>query len=397
MIEKHLYRRTISKNGKKISCWYFWFWLDGKQVRRTCGKNGKPCLTKKEAMAYISSLTDDDLLGINTKKTLNDWCSGMYDTDSEYLIRQKNKGFEIADKTRQNKYNCLQRILEEFGDKEPSTILPSDIDTWLLSLPLSNGTRNTLITVFTEIFKELNYKGVVSSVPLITKFSMFDKKDKGVLTLTEINMLYPKDTQDIINVWGFCKYANKSYTYFQLATFVLVCLTTGLRSGEARALQYSQRVREDAFLINGMLDDKLEKVSHLKKGNEKNKKWRVVILPQRTIEMLNILETFPERKQKITDYIFENNFQPYSSQFVNDRFKRVLEKNGIDFKKRILSIHSCRFTYNTLMRREISDDDLRLMTGHVDVSMTDYYDRSTALDHLPKLLENKATIDTIFS
>ena len=49
------------------------------------------------------------------------------------------------------------------------------------------------------------------------------------------------------------------------------------------------------------------------------------------------------------------------------------------------------------MRREISDDDLRLMTGHVDVSMTDYYDRSTALDHLPKLLENKATIDTIFS
>ena len=156
MIEKHLYRRTIEKKGKKISCWYFWFWLDGKQVRRSCGQNGKPCLTKRDAMAYISTLTDEDLLGINNKKFLQDWCMGMYDVNSEYLMRQKNKGFEIVEKTRNNKSKYLEHILEKFGKKEPDKITPSDIDSWLLSLDLSNGTRNAIITVFNEVFKELD-------------------------------------------------------------------------------------------------------------------------------------------------------------------------------------------------------------------------------------------------
>jgi hypothetical protein len=41
MIVKHLYQRTIKKNGKQVKVWYYWYWLDGKQIRKSCGTTKK--------------------------------------------------------------------------------------------------------------------------------------------------------------------------------------------------------------------------------------------------------------------------------------------------------------------------------------------------------------------
>ena len=58
---KHLFHRTITRNGKKIKAWYFWYYDEnGKQVRKSCGQNGKPCTVKREAEAYIDSLNDKE-------------------------------------------------------------------------------------------------------------------------------------------------------------------------------------------------------------------------------------------------------------------------------------------------------------------------------------------------
>ena len=59
---KHLFQRTITKNGKKIKAWYYWFYDEnGKQVRKSCGQNGKPCLLKRDAEAFIENLKDENI------------------------------------------------------------------------------------------------------------------------------------------------------------------------------------------------------------------------------------------------------------------------------------------------------------------------------------------------
>ena len=56
---KHLFQRTITRKGKKIKAWYYWFYDEnGKQVRKSCGTDGKPCLTKREAEAFIDGVVE---------------------------------------------------------------------------------------------------------------------------------------------------------------------------------------------------------------------------------------------------------------------------------------------------------------------------------------------------
>ena len=58
---RHLYQRSIISKGKKIKAWYYWFYDEnGKQVRKSCGQNGKPCTVKREAQAFIESLPDEN-------------------------------------------------------------------------------------------------------------------------------------------------------------------------------------------------------------------------------------------------------------------------------------------------------------------------------------------------
>ena len=58
----HLYQRTLTRNGKKIKAWYYWYYDEfGKQIRKSCGKDGKPCILKRDAEAYISNLKEEEI------------------------------------------------------------------------------------------------------------------------------------------------------------------------------------------------------------------------------------------------------------------------------------------------------------------------------------------------
>lgn len=392
MIEKHLYKRTVTRNGKKMVVWYYWFWHNGKQVRRSCGQHGKPCTTKREAQAYIAALTDEDL--IPSKKARLNVCQGMFDLNSEYMRRMEAKGKRIQEHTRMIKVNTLAKILDEFGDREAADIRPVEVDRWLLSMKLSNSSRNGIIAVFREIFQHLYYLGLLDYVPTLDQYARVDTKSKGILTMAEIRALFPDDVDRIIDVWSVR--SKDRYDTFQTAVMILVLITTGMRSGEVRALRYHQRIKPDVFLLDGMLDSSDKRVNHLKTGTNNNRRWRVAIMPSFTVRMLDALEQFPERQEKQTDYIFEmrGNFVPKLR--MSYKFRRVLENMGINVRDRNISVHSTRFTYNSIMRREISGDDLRLMIGHTRPSMTDYYDKSTVMDNLPALLENKGTINAVW-
>jgi integrase len=166
-----------------------------------------------------------------------------------------------------------------------------------------------------------------------------------------------------------------------------------MRSSEIRALQWNQFIRSDAILINAMIDSNDERVNRLKKWTDDNKKWRVTVLPDRTVRMIDLLRL----DKTDNDYVFIYENEPLTTSFLLDHFKCVLRKNDIDCKGRNITIHSLRFTYNSLLRGEISGDDLRLMVGHTDERMTEYYDKSKAIEHLDDLLLNKNTLNSVFN
>ncbi len=391
---KHLYQRTLKHNGKSVKAWYFWYYdEDGKQVRKSCGQNGKPCLLKREALAYLDSLKDDELITKKSKITLREFCAGMYDADSRYLTKLKNKGVVFTDLTRRQKATYLRYILDRFGDFPAADLDIGIVDDWLLEWNRSNSWRNNMLAVVYAIYKELYAYKIISRMPEIEAYKRVDQRGKGILIPDEIKRLFPADYDAICRIWKVNDF-DPDYQNYVFATMIYLILSTGMRNGEARAIKYDQFIKRDALLINAMFDGDGNRVSHLKKGNETNKKWRIAILPEKTINMLETMHSL--QIPHSTDYVFEYGGEPYGGEYLNRHFKRVMQHNGIDVQERNITLHSLRYTYNTMMKREISGEDLRLMLGHTSERMTAHYDRSVITDNLPGLLTNKSIIDAIW-
>ena len=387
---KHLFQRTITRNGKKVKAWYYWFYdKDGKQVRKSCGTDGKPCLLKREAEAFLDSLDDEELT--RKKITFEEYCKGFYDDDSRFIRKQAARGYLYQKKTLTMKQLFLRMFVSKFGNKNVNDINIAEIENWLIDIPYSSSTKNGILTVFEEIEQELYHENLIDN-PIRIKHFKGKHAEKGVFTLQEIARLFPINYEGLIKVWRV-RTDEKESDIYTFATMIYTILSTGMRSSEIRALQWNQFIRQDAILINAMIDSSNERVNRLKKWSAENKRWRITVLPDRTVKMINLLRL----DKSDNDYVFIYEGKQITTGFLLLHFKAVLKRNGIDHQKRNLTIHSLRFTYNTLMRREISDEDLRLMVGHTSVQMTDYYDKSRAIDHLDNLLQNKKTINSIFN
>ena len=387
---KHLFQRTITRNGKKVKAWYYWFYdKNGKQVRKSCGKDGKPCLIKREAEAFLDSLNDKELT--REKITFTEYCKGFYDIDSNFVRKQAARGYFYQKRTLYEKQHFLDVFLSEFGNRNVQAISVAEIENWLIDLSYATSSKNCILTVFEEIEQEL-YNADFIDNPIRIKHFKNTHVEKGVFTLQEISRLFPINYDELIKVLRVRNNELEKDIYC-FATMIYTILSTGMRSSEIRALQWNQFVRPDAILINAMIDSSNERVNRLKKWSAENKKWRVTVLPDRTVRMINLLRL----DKSDDDFVFVYEGKQITTNFLLTHFKIALRKNGIDYKKRNLTIHSLRFTYNTLMRREISDEDLRLMVGHATEQMTDYYDKSRAIDHLDNLLQNKGTINSVFN
>ena len=387
---KHLYQRTITKNGKKIKAWYYWFYdAQGKQVRKSCGQNGKPCILKREAEAFIANLDNEEVT--KAKLTFNDYCKGFYDDNSRFLKKQAARGYKYQANSIYQKRLYLSKFLNVFGNTCITEIKAGMIENWLIDMDCSNSVKNNILAVIDEIESELYSDGLIEYEIHIKHFKR-NTVEKGILTINEINRLFPADYERLINLWRV-RSTERENDIYSFAAAIYTLLSTGMRSSEIRALQWNQFIRPDAILINAMIDSNDNRVNRLKKWTDDNKKWRVTVLPDKTVKMIELLRL----DKSDNDFVFVYMNKPLTTSFLLDHFKCVLRKNDIDCEARNITIHSLRFTYNSLMRNEISGDDLRLMVGHTDERMTEYYDKSKAIEHLDDLLLNKNTLNSIFN
>lgn len=389
-MKKHLYQRTITKNGKKIKAWYYWFYDEnGKQVRKSCGQNGKPCILKREAEAFITSLDEVEVKKSNL--TFADYCNGFYDDNSRFLKKQAARGYKYQTNSLYQKRLYLTKFLSIFGNVLVKEIKAGMIENWLIDMECSNSVKNNILAVIDEIESELYSDGLIEYEIHVKHFKR-NTVEKGILSISEITKLFPSDYDSLINIWRV-RVTEREQDIYSFATAIYTILSTGMRSSEIRALQWNQFIRPDAILINAMIDSNDERVNRLKKWTDTNKKWRVTVLPDKTVKMIELLRL----DKSDNDYVFVYMDKPLTTCFLLDHFKCVLKNNDIDCEARNITIHSLRFTYNSLMRNEISGDDLRLMVGHTTEQMTEYYDKSKAIEHLDDLLLNKGSLNSVFN
>lgn len=146
-------------------------------------------------------------------------------------------------------------------------------EDWRLTLLLANSTKNDITVVINQIMKEAvrDEKIKVNPIQNVESLSKVPEKPRDALSFDEVKKLFPLDYTDAITIWE----THRNYT------LMLLLVTSGMRSGEARALNWADVIWNDSgLLITKAMKDRGE-IGCVKENREK-----FVRLPHKTMEML---------------------------------------------------------------------------------------------------------------
>ena len=278
-------------------------------------------------------------------------------------------------------------ILPKFSDIFLNELEAVDIDNWLIKLTnnktgekLSGQTRNHIFNTFNIILAEAKRQKLITANPIDEIERLANKfRKRDTLTINEIKQLFPKDEVELLHIW--------KRLYF--AALYYLMLTSGLRSGEIRALLWAHIIWNMSGILV-QLAVKADNTIGLPKSNE----IRGVLLPERTMKMLLWWKKqTPFSKPENLLFYGKDGTTPVNKKTVSKNFKPALLRSGIDIHGRNLVAHSLRHTYNTRMRNVLTEAMLQYMAGHRSKAMTDRYDQATAEDRLKQFLPDKHKID----
>jgi len=431
-MERHLYRRKIgeTESGKPVRAWYYWY-LDPatkKQVRKSCGTSKNPVFLKRDADAIIQRMAENDreYLAIRAEKesvTIGKMADFMFQKNSDYVKRRREKGFIRDESTLLEIQGHLKNfIVKNYGHLKPEELDPVAVDSDLIRMDRSNSWRNRQVSILNFILDEAVWLKMIKYKPVLGTYK-FKKGKKSVLSREEMDALFPADFDELSRIWGRKK--TVSTDGFMFGVVFALITSTGLRSGEARAVSPSQLILTDGKNIAGMVRtdgrenenpfgktrrkavygliiDRMYNyagkiVTHLKKGDEEdNPKLRVAVIPEKTVQYLKQwLAIRPLAGPQ--ELLFSHDGRRIRTEYLEDRFAVGLKNAKINMaNNRILTPHSLRFTYNTKMRRLIPGERLRLMTGHESEQMTDYYTLAELEEQFLSLRDNSRAIDSFW-
>jgi integrase len=206
-------------------------------------------------------------------------------------------------------------------------------------------------------------------------------KQRSILTLEERIALFPSDQDELARIWGDP----------QRATAFIVLMSTGIRSGELRALRWRHLVRERRALLIECAVKHGQTIGATKSGAV-----RVVLLAGRTLAALDSwrsLSPFPEDGELI---FCLTRGKPLRNAWLARALAFALAKAGINVGDRSISVHSFRHAFNTMARSTLPAETLRALLGHSSEAMTQHYDHPQLEDLLARIEGAAPVIEAMF-
>ncbi len=385
----------LLKPTTKGGNYYYRLGNDPKRIRHSTG-----CKNESAARAFCENLLAE---GQNSGPTmvLAHFADDFFiEGRCQFLSDKKSDGHPITPKLAQDYRAYLDNyILPYFGQTKLAEITTASIRRWRNAImdrsfvpatlrtgkPPAAETINKVVRIFKIVLDYAEDEEFITKNPInkIDFLSRESYKRRDILTKDEIKLLFPKDDKELLTIWG---------TVEKIA-LIHVLITSGMRSGEVRALKWTDVDWEN----NGIKITKAIKEDR-SIGTTKSGTMRGTILPKQTIHYLKQWKETANCPEN--EFIFQGQkpYTPASPQKLRDAFLRGLKKVGINQDgKRNLVIHSLRHTYNTTMLEVMDPADLRSVVGHSSEVMTMRYSHQTP-ENVIKIVKKryKKTIDKIW-
>lgn len=257
------------------------------------------------------------------------------------------------------KYVVNQYILPSLGNCIPREITPMQIQAVMASMAgKSNSLQSKVLIALRDIFKAAEENGLVAKSPVSNRLKAGGKPAEEKVTLT------PHEEAALLD-----RVVNS-----RAKTFLLLCLRTGARRGEALALRYedidfdNKRVH---IRRNAIVKEHETTISDALKTRAGR---RDVPLPE-DLETL-LLEHSPKDK---TGYIFSmRNGKPLTLSAFRSMFRLISR----ELPEKHVTAHILRHTYITrLFEAGLDIKEIQYLAGHSTVDMTlsvyTHYDRES--------------------
>lgn len=329
---------TIVRPEKKGWSYRFRLGDDPARRLRSTGKR-----TRREAEMFVKTLLEERKQQKPTV-TFNAFTEDFFKWGvCPWIKRRHASGHQFSKSMAQIRRGHLMKYLRpQFGNLALESINVVAFEDWRLSLKLSNSTLNHLTGTMSIVMREAKRQDIIgqnqfSDVERLAKVQVIER---DALAQKEIKKLFPCSPIKQAEVWSEQKY----FTFFSLL------LMSGMRSGEARALVWSDVCwSENAILVTKALKND-DSVGRTKNGHE-----RVVIIPS---SLKAILAAWKGESQftEDRDLIFygSERTRPFTRTTEVKQFRLALNKAKIESTPKSLVPHSLRHTYNTMMKRFMS-------------------------------------------
>ena len=342
--------------------------------------------TRRQAEKYCLELVAAGRLAQATAPTLSSWIAEQHFWDwhrSTYvrsrLARSSRARPGITELyVRKSAAATETHVLPYHGHLRIDEITPQHLETLLFSwvappLSLSHKTANNLRTIYSVVLAEAARLGVIDHNPWQRVPALsYDANPHGAISIDVAKALVSGDMPT--------KPAQMMYQ-----TAIHLALFTGMRVAEITGLH-----TDDVMDYSRQVDGATITYSYLQVSRQWNDRTkRRELTKDKETRQIPIL---PQLREMLDPYLHQAGFvfshdpqkrTPISQCKLRGYLYKRMDALGIsrtDANGRVITFHSTRRFFNTLLRHgRVSDDVIRRFTGHDSAEMTDHY-----TDYLPE-------------
>ncbi len=352
-IEYHWWPKPTMNHPKRI--WYVWWIENGRKISRSTKKR-----LKHEAQDVVKSWSSAP----GRKTTFAECTKGFFDPDGPFLSWKPKSSVNTV---YQHKYNLERILVNWYGKANPRNITAPDLEKRLRDYrksngdPLSSSSKNSVINTARIVLSDLKRAHIIDELPEFHR-PEDDSERKDPLLAADIEKLWPKDRDKIIQVWGGDPYAP------MFALMALLGLHSGMRPSEIRAFHGDQIFPDyGCILISRMVTTSEELSPVLKKRSSDNPGARWAVVPESTMKAL--VAWAGDEKGPL--FLYRDKF--VKRDYFQRRFALAVQTAEIDTTKRWITTYSLRYTYRSRVEGWMPDTTIRDTMGHRSEEMSRLY------------------------